>query len=173
MQKLTGSRALKVIVKSKVPFLVVQDKPSEKHRYTDIVFPIDFKAETREKLYWAIYLGKYFNSRIHIFKPPISDKSILKKVNTNLNFATRYLIQNNIDYKIHVAGKAGNFARETVSFAQEINADLILITTTKGISLTDHVLGVPEQEIIANSARIPVMTVNPREGISTLSSVMY
>jgi nucleotide-binding universal stress UspA family protein len=39
MQKLTGSWALKVIVKSKVPFLVVQDKPSEKRRFTDIVFP--------------------------------------------------------------------------------------------------------------------------------------
>jgi hypothetical protein len=48
-----------------------------------------------------------------------------------------------------------------MAFAQEINADLILIMTTKGINMTDHVLGVPEQEIIANSARIPVMAVNP------------
>ncbi len=173
MQKLTGSWALKVIVKSKVPFLVVQDKPSEKHRFTDIVFPIDFKAETREKLYWAIYMGKYFNSKIHLFKPPITDKAIAKKVNTNLNFAARYLIQNNIDYEIHVAKKAGNFSKETIAFAQEINADLILITTTKSVNMTDFVLGLPEQEIIANNARIPVMAVNPREGISTVHSVMY
>jgi hypothetical protein len=102
-----------VIVKSKVPFLVVQDKPSEKHRFTDIVFPIDFKAETREKLYWAIYLGKYFNSRIHIFKPAATDKSIAKKVDTNMNFAVRYLLQNNIDYQVHVAKGNGNFAKET------------------------------------------------------------
>jgi nucleotide-binding universal stress UspA family protein len=173
MQKLTGSWALKVIVTSKVPFLVVQDKPSEKRRFTDIVFPIDFKAESREKLYWAIYMGKYFSSKVHLFRPPVSDKSIIKMINTNQNFAIRYLAQNLIDYEIHVGKKTGNFARETVSFAQEINADLILITTTKGINMTDYILGVPEQEIIANSARIPVMAVNPRVGVSTISSVMY
>lgn len=173
MQKITGSRALKVIIKSKVPFLVVQDKPSEKHRFTDIVFPVDFRAETREKLYWAIYLGKYFNSKIHIFKAPVTDKSILKKVNINLNFATRYLIQNNIDYQIHVGAKAGNFARDTISFASEIDADLILITTTKGVHVTDFMFGLPEQEIIANNHRIPVMAVNPMAGISTIHSAMY
>lgn len=173
MQKFTGSWALKVIVKSKVPFLVVQDKPTEKHRFTDIVFPIDFKSETKEKVHWGIYLGKYFNSKIHLIKPPTTDKSMLKKINTNLNFAVRYLIQNNIDYEIHVAKKAGHFSRETIAFAQEINADLILIMTTKGIDVTDFILGVPEQEIIANSARIPVMAVNPLMGISSISSVMY
>ncbi len=173
MQKFTGSHALKVIVSSKIPFLVVQDKPSEKHRFTDIVFPIDFKAETREKVFWAIYLCRYFNSRVHLFKPFISDKSILKKVNINLNFATRYLIQNNIDYKIHTATKSGNFAKETLSFAQEIDADLILITTSKGIDMTSYLLGLPEQEIIANSAGIPVMAVNPHAGVSTIHSVMY
>lgn len=173
MQKFTGSWALKVIVKSKVPFLVVQDKPSDKHRFTDIVFPIDFKAETREKLYWAIYLGKYFNSKIHIFKPPIHDKSILRKINTNLNFATRYLIQNNIDYQVHTGEKAGKFAKDTIAFAQKINADLIIITITKGIDVTDFMLGLPEQEIIANTAKIPVMAVNPHVGVSSISSVMY
>ncbi len=173
MQKLTGSWALKVIVKSRVPFLVVQDKPSEKHRFTDIVFPIDFKAETREKLYWAIYLGKYFNSRVHLFKPPITDKSIVRMINTNLNFAIRYLIQNNIEYKLHVGNKSDNFSKETVSFAREINADLIIITTTKGVNMTDFIFGLPEQEIIANNAKIPVMAVNPRVGASSISSVMY
>jgi nucleotide-binding universal stress UspA family protein len=173
MQKFTGSWALKVLIKSKVPFLVVQDKPSEKHRFTDIVFPVDFKAETREKLYWAIYLGKYFNSRVHIFKPPTTDKSLVRMINTNLNFATRYLIQNNIDYQIHVGKKSGNFAKETIAFSQEINADLILITTTKSVHMTDFMLGLPEQEIINNSAKIPVMAVNPREGTSSVSSVMY
>jgi nucleotide-binding universal stress UspA family protein len=173
MQKLTGSWALKVIAPSKVPFLVVQDKPSGKHRFTDIVFPIDFKAETREKLYWAIFLGKYFNSRVHLLKPPTTDKAISKMVNSNQNFAVRYLVQNNIDYKIHVTKKSGNFGNQTISFAQEIDADLILITTTKGMNMTDFVLGLPEQEIIANSARIPVMAVNPRVGVSSISSVMY
>ena len=43
---------------------------------------------------------------------------------------------------------------------------MILIMTTKGIGITDYVLGAQEQYIIANTARIPVMVVNPRTDLS-------
>src|SRR5512133_1903320 len=66
MQKLTGSWALKVIVKSKVPFIVVQDPPVDQEKYHNIVFPIDFRAENKEKLKMAIFMGKYFDSKIHL-----------------------------------------------------------------------------------------------------------
>jgi nucleotide-binding universal stress UspA family protein len=74
VQKLTGSRALKVIAGSMVPFIVVQDKPQSEDRFRSIVFPIDFKAENKEKLQWAIYLGKYFDSKVYLFKAPVTDK---------------------------------------------------------------------------------------------------
>ena len=59
MQKLTGSWALKVIVKSKVPFIVVQDPPVDQNRYHNIVFPVDFRVEDKEKMGMAIFMGKY------------------------------------------------------------------------------------------------------------------
>jgi len=96
IQRYLGSHALRVIIGSAVPFIVVQDKPVNMDRFTDIVFPIDFRSENKEKLKWAIYLGKYFNSKVHLFKTPIADSSLLKKVNINLNFAIRFLIQNNL-----------------------------------------------------------------------------
>lgn len=161
MQKITGSWALKVIAGSKVPFIVIQDKPTDMGKYQHIVFPVDFRQENKEKLQWAIYLGKYFDSKIHILKARITDKSLLKKMNTNINFAIKHLIQNNINYEIHTIGKAGHFDKETIKFAHDINADLILIMTTKHIDFSDYILGASEQNIIANSSKIPVMCVNP------------
>ena len=64
MQKLTGSWALKVIVKSKVPFIVVQDPPADQERYHNIVFPVDFRGENKEKMKMAIFMGKYFDSKV-------------------------------------------------------------------------------------------------------------
>ena len=64
MQKITGSWALKVIAGSKVPFIVVQDAPADMSKYQNILFPIDFKMEQKEKLYWAIFMSKYFDSKI-------------------------------------------------------------------------------------------------------------
>ena len=119
MQKLTGSWALKVIVKSKIPFIVVQDPPADQERYHNIVFPVDFRNENKEKIKMAIFMGKYFESKIHMLVSVTSDKSLLKKTKMNLNFAVKYLIQNNIDYEIHDMPK-GKIAEQTIDFAQKV-----------------------------------------------------
>jgi nucleotide-binding universal stress UspA family protein len=172
-QKLFGSWALKVVAGSSVPFIVVQDAPPEKDRYTDIVFPIDFKSENKEKLQWAIFLGKYLNSKVHLYKAPVADKNLQKKVNVNLNFAIRFLIQNNIDYEIHTAKKSSNFQKELLAFSKNIHADLILITTTKHITTIDYIFGAKEQYLLSNSERIPVMCVNPKSNFAKVGQFMY
>jgi nucleotide-binding universal stress UspA family protein len=171
MQKLTGSWALKVIVKSKVPFIVVQDPPADQERYHNIVFPVDFRKENKEKTKMAIYMGKYFDSKMHILVTTAYDKNLIKKTKINLNFAIRYLIQNNIEYQIHEIPK-GNFAQQTLDFAQKINADLILIVTTKNITFADYMVGASEQYIIANSSKIPVCCVNPRTSFANTAQFM-
>jgi len=172
MQKYTGSWALKVIAKSKVPFIVVQDEPRDQERYHDIVFPIDFRSEEKEKLSMAIFMGKYFESKIHILKIERKDESLLKKVNLNINHSVRMLIQNNIEYEIHDV-LSEKLAEETIELAQKINADLILIMTTKDITFADYVLGAKEQYIIANSSKIPVCCVNPTSAFANLGQFMY
>jgi nucleotide-binding universal stress UspA family protein len=173
LQKYFGSYALKVIVGSAVPFIVVHDKPTSMERVSNIVFPIDFKSENKEKLQWAIYLGKYFNSKVHLFKAPVTDSSLVKKVNVNLNFAIRFLIQNNLDYEIHTSKKSGNFGKEILSFSKEIDADLILITTTKHITFLDYLFGAPEQYIIDDPSGIPVMCVNPKATFAKMGQFMF
>jgi nucleotide-binding universal stress UspA family protein len=172
-QKLFGSWALRVIAGSSVPFIVVQEEPPKKDRYTDIVFPIDFKSENKEKLQWAIFLGKYLNSKIHLYKAPVADKNLQKKVNVNLNFAIRFLIQNNIDYEIHESKKTGNFQKEILSFSKKIQADMILITTTKHITKVDYIFGAKEQYLLSNNEKIPVMCVNPKSNFAKVSQFMY
>lgn len=171
MQKLTGSWALKVIVKSKIPFIVVQDPPADQERYHNIVFPVDFRGENKEKIKMAIFMGKYFDSKVHMVVSVSTDKNILKKTKTNLNFAIKYLIQNNIDYEIHDMPK-GKIAEQTIDFAQKINSDLILIVTTKNITFADYLVGATEQYIIANSSRIPVCCVNPKASFASVGQFM-
>jgi nucleotide-binding universal stress UspA family protein len=171
MQKLTGSWALKVIVKSKVPFIVVQDPPSDQERYHNIVFPIDFRSENKEKIKMAIFMGKFFESKVHMLVVVNTDKNLIKKTNINLNFAIKYLIQNNIEYEIHEISR-GDLAEQTIEFAQKINADLILIVTTKNITFADYVVGASEQYIIANSSKIPVCCVNPKASFAKVGQFM-
>ena len=100
-----------------------------------------------------------------------TDKNTLRKTRTNLNFAIKYLIQNNIEYEIHDMPKGGS-AEQTIDFAQKSNADLILIVTTKNITIADYMLGASEQQIIANSSRIPVCCVNPKASFASVGQFM-
>jgi nucleotide-binding universal stress UspA family protein len=173
MQKVIGSRALKVIVGSSVPFLTVQNKPLSSEKYTKIAFPVDFKSENKEKLFWAIFMGKYFKSKIFIYKYPVKDKSLHRKVNTNINFAVRFLVQNHIEYEIFTSDSKSNFSKQTIEFARNIEADLIIVTTTKYITFFDYIFGASEQKIIDNYAKIPVMCVNPKANFAGVGQFMF
>ena len=173
MQKLTGSWALKVITGSPVPFLVVQDKPDMQKEYDNIVFPLDFKTESKEKITWAIYMAKYFNSKVHILKIPFSDSGLTKKVNTNINFTLKYFIQNGVDYQIsELDNKSSNHAKDILDFAEKVNSDLVLTVTTKNISLFDYAFGAIEQKLIANDRNIPIMCINPINTKAQMSQFM-
>ncbi len=158
-QKLFGSWALKVIMGSKVPFLVIQAPPKDWEKYRNIVFPVDYRIEHREKLKMAIFMGKYFDSKVHILKQDVEDRFLRKKLNVTMNFAIKYLLQNNISYDIHDIPHDVHLGKKTMEFAEKINADLILIMVTRKFG---PAIGIYEQYIIANSARIPVLCINPR-----------
>lgn len=161
IQRLTGSRALKVMAGSKIPFIMV----SSAYQYredNDIVFPIDQKPEDKEKLVWANYMAKNFGSKIHIFAANHSDELLKKRTVGNLNFAKKYLEEKEVSFEVHHAERGKNFAEDVVRFSKEINTNLILIMITKEISLQDFLIGAEEQKIIFNDARIAVMCVNPR-----------
>jgi len=166
-QKIFGSKALKVLIGSNTPFIVVKSKPSDNLKIPNVVFPIDFKKENKEKLQWAIYIGEHFGSKIHLFKYPVFDNDLQKKVDANLNFAIRFLLQHNIEYEIHVAPKKKKFTIEIVQFAEKINADMIIMVTTKHITVFDYLFAASEQRVIDNSSKIPVLCVNPRVGALT------
>jgi nucleotide-binding universal stress UspA family protein len=160
-QKLTGSWALKVIRGCRVPFLVVQDMPTNE-RIEKIIFPIDFKKENKEKIKWAHYLCNLYRSKIYIVHPQVTDRLFKSRIYSNIVFTKKYFDNTDINFKISVVGDKNNFAKQTIAFANEIQADLILIMTSKTLTFADYIMGPSEQYIIANSGKIPVMVVNPK-----------
>jgi nucleotide-binding universal stress UspA family protein len=161
VQKLTGSWALKVIAGSNIPYLVIQDAPSNARIFENIVFPLDYRVNEKERLRWALKTASQFNSRIHVFLPYASDAGIQKKVNYNLAFAKKHIEAHNINFEVHSATKGSSFSDGVIKLAKDIEADLVLIMTTPNLDFTDYIFGAQEQYVIANDAKIPVLCVNP------------
>jgi len=160
VQKFTGSWALKVIVHSEVPFIIIQGPPKSK-KFKKIVFPIDFKVENKEKNQWVNYLAKNYQSKFFLITQDSKDKVFKRRINSNMLFAKKYLTSRNVEFEIHTAPAKTKFWKGTISYAKEINADLILIMTTRDIGIADYAFGANEQNILANPEGIPVMCINP------------
>ncbi len=161
MQKLLGSWALKVMAHSKVPFLVVQKKP-EKTNFEKIVIPIDFRSENKEQVKWLSYLSDKYKAEFLIFRRRVSDRGFKRKIASNIHYVESFLKNNDVSYGIYASEGRKAFEKETVKFAKEQNADLILVMVTRGIGFFDYIMAAREQYIIANPEKIPVMCLNPR-----------
>lgn len=160
-QKLFGSKALKVVVSSRIPFLVVQDKPA-KTNFDTILLPIDFKKENKEKANWIYYLSRNFGSKFIILKSKARDKGFKRKILSNIKYVETFLKGHDVEYEIVTATGKQKFKKEIISFAKSHDADLILVMATRDIRWIDYMLGAPEQYIIANPEGLPIMCMNPR-----------
>ena len=160
LQYLVGSHALKVVTKSPVPTIVVQEKSFDKG-YKKIVFPINSFTEARQQVQWAMHIAKTFGSVIHIFREPFTDSSLAGKINVVTAQIKEAFDKNNITYSIQDAEKSGNFAEKMIEYATAEKADMIMIMTDADIFSPNFNAGAWDEKMMFNKARIPVMCINP------------
>jgi nucleotide-binding universal stress UspA family protein len=160
-QKFFGSNALKMVAKSKIPFVIIQEKPLT-GKFDNIIFPIDFRKENKEQVNYINYLSSNFGSKFLVFKRLASDRGFKKRIASNLHFVESFFKMNNINYEIFSATNKLSFEKEVVQFAKEMNSELIIVLTTRDLGFVDYLIAAKEQSIIANSEKIPVMCINPK-----------
>jgi nucleotide-binding universal stress UspA family protein len=162
MQKYFGSRAIKMIFGTEVPFLVIQDKPSREN-YGNIVFPIDYSFESKEKLHWIKWLARYFKCTVQIVTPDISDGALRTKIKQNVIFAKNIFHDENIPFEIIVGAGKGEFAAAIMNFANKVDADLIIAMAPKDIGFKDFMNGSRCQRLLVNKHKVPIFCINPRK----------
>ena len=158
---LSGLRTLEVITKAKVPFVTIQEPPINR-RYDDIVFPVDFTVENKEKHGWISYFCDFYVSKFHLIKPNVSDPELVAKVDLNMASAVRYLDERGAKYTVYTVPGVKAYQEEVLDLAVNIRADLIVIMTTKVNDDLNYKLEPHEEYIIGNAGHIPVMSINPR-----------
>ncbi len=163
LQKILGSWALKVITGSKAPFIVVQAPPKESEKEVkEIVVPIDFRIENKQKLSWVNFLSQLFHTKFYLCYIDDPDRIAKKRILGNIKVAIDYMDDKGIPYEIKKL-EGDDLSDETIEFAHQIDAAMIMVTTTRNPKTLDYMFGAEEQEIIANKYQIPVMCINPRD----------
>ncbi|MGF1566135.1 MAG: universal stress protein [Flavobacteriales bacterium] len=164
MQFLTGSRALRIVTDSKIPFIITQERGIGKNGYDDIVVPLDLQRETKQKLSIVADMARYFNGRVHLISPGETDEFLKNQLDRNINFAKSFLEERGIQFDVRVTEtKSSKFVVAVIDYATEINADLITIMNFAENSLIGLIGGGYEQQMITNESQIPVMCIAPKD----------
>ena len=159
IQHITGSYAMKVITNSKIPFIVVQDRVVSEG-YKNIVFPIDFKAETKSKISVTASMANKLGAKVHIFADYEDDKFDKQKIDNNVAYTRKFFSTHGIDYVVEHADGPGDFVKQIIRYSASINADFIAILNLNYRSINAFLKN-SEEALISNEAQIPVLMVNP------------
>lgn len=164
-EQIMGSNSSRVIAQSPVPVVVVKEKQIGAG-YKDIVFPVDLSLESKQKTWWAIHLAQKFDSTIHIIGEHEDDDFLRKRLFANLKSIEDVFTKNKVKFTTKVLDDEkypGKFYMDTLQYADEINADLIMVMTQqeKG-GFSEYLLGSYAQQIVNYHSSVPVMCIVPR-----------
>ncbi|MES2618263.1 MAG: universal stress protein [Bacteroidota bacterium] len=165
LQQITGSNASRVINYAKVPVVVVKEN-SIGNGYEKIVLPIDLTRESRQKVRWAIHVAKKFNSTIHVIYENTTSEEFRNRIFAAVNQTQDILSSNGAKFIVRGLEEEkypDSFAEDTLAYAKEIDADLIMIMSQQEKGFSEFLLGSYAQQIVNNGGKIPVMCINSND----------
>jgi nucleotide-binding universal stress UspA family protein len=162
LQHLFGSHALKVVLDSPCPVVVVQ-KRSFDNGYQNIVLPVSNDIEPRQSIEWAILMGSLFNSKIILFQSFETDPALNSRLKIITQQITKIFDEKKVPYHIKSADTSKDFSTQIISYAVANKSDMIMIMTMPGEDVPGFNFSVWNERLMFNEAQIPVMCVNPIE----------
>lgn len=165
LQQITGSNASRVINYANVPVVVVKEK-SIGNGYEKIVLPIDLTRESRQKVRWAVHVAKKFNSTIHVIYENATNEEFRNRIHAVVNQTQDILSSNGAKFVLRGLEEdkyPDSFAEDTLAYANEIDADLIMIMSQQEKGFNEFLLGSYAQQIVNNGGRIPIMCINSND----------
>ena len=162
-KKIIGSNALSLIKQSTCP--VITFKGNEHNDGCDnIILPLDTKKETKDKVEITKKIAKYFKSKIHAVTIVTSENQlVIDKAETQLLQVKKDIIIDDIECDIKIIKSEKNkdiMAHKLISYAYNVDADLIAIMTQQENNIQEFIIGSLAKQIIFASD-IPVLSLNP------------
>ena len=158
-----GKNTYRTITESPVPVLSVREDFDFRKDLENIVIPLDSTTETRQKVPFATRMAKTFGSTIHLLGLYTSDsKDIKGLVNGYVEQVEKYLDKYEVKHKTEYVDAKKNLTVTTLEYADQINADLIVIMTEQEKALTSWLIGNYAQQIL-HLSKHPILSIRPEQ----------
>lgn len=156
-----GSNAYKVVTQASCPVLTVQ-KHATRKGFKNIVLPIDDSHASRQKVKHASEFAKRYGSVIHVVGLMTDeDADTRHKFDVMLKQVNEYLDKQDIPKKNKLL-VGDNIAKLTMKYANDVDADLIIIMTEQEENVTGFIMGPYAQQVV-NHSQVPVLSITPED----------
>jgi nucleotide-binding universal stress UspA family protein len=162
--KLVGSNSLRIIRECRCPVITIKGK-HHREGCKNIVLPLDLTKETREKVSWAVYFAKYFESKVHaVTMNTSSDSYIMNRLKKQLEQVSEYIESQGIECSqnfLNTSSGNTNMCNSLLEFSHKVEADVIIIMTQQETEVIKYFVGSLAKEII-HASDFPVMSIVPK-----------
>jgi len=162
----TANKIVSKFKELRIPVFVVQNKPPTYLPFKNIILPVDFRKQSKEKAPWAAFFGKLNNSKITIVYKTYKDEYFKKQLSNNLHLIKKSFDTFNVNYEIRKVEKINcSIDKYAVAFADVNLGEMVIVLMTEDFELDDRIFGPPEKKIISNTQQIPILCINPRDDL--------
>ncbi len=120
------------ILDAKIPSLLVGENTSSHTNYSNIILPIDHKKESKEKMIWASYFGRFNNAIVQLILAKEKEDVFMKTIRNTLLFTKKMFSQFIFEYKIHKSELSSRYIdEEAFKTSTTKESDLIILMTGK------------------------------------------
>jgi nucleotide-binding universal stress UspA family protein len=166
-----GTNTSKVVSDAPCPVLSVQT-----HRknlgFKKIVLPVDDSPASRQKVNYALEVAQHYGSHVCVVGLiNFNNDDLKRKFKIKVEQVEEYLLQHGIGCDVNYM-TGDNLAQMTLKFAEDQDADLIVIMTEQEPSLTGLFMGTYATQVV-NHSKVPVLSVHPLETDPDKISVSY
>lgn len=161
-----AGQVVRIMRNSRIPYLIVREEFPIKDGYKKIVLPLDETREYKEKVLWASYFSRFYDSEINILMPKSNDAELIYRINANKRFTDKLFDDFEVKNSVHDTNKSVyDMNEEGFDFAAKKSSQLVIIMNTAFYNMFDYLTGPPEQKLINNKYYIPVLCINPRDDL--------
>ncbi len=154
-----GGNAYKTVSAAPCPVITIRES-FRKHRFDNIVLPIDQSQHTRQKVPFTSAFAKRFGATVHVVGvcTDSNDDTVIR-MRQYTHQVLDYLEEHDVPAK-HDMLFGSNITEITLEYAQNNDADLITIMTEQELNPSNLIMGAFAQQMV-NHSPIPVLSLRP------------
>jgi len=160
MQKLLGSKAMKVVVSADTPFIILQkDTPFKDIK--NIVVPIDLTKESLQIINNAGDIAEIFGATVHVIGEKQNDEYLGQQMKTRILIVKKQYQERNVPCVVEMIPRGGSYSKKIMEYVKEKEIDMVAIAYHSESLLPQF--DTFAQSLITNENNLPCMILKSKQ----------